>query len=152
MPSSRREKSKRKREKKRALKRKHEHLTEQLAEEAAKRKRTHREGWVVVVVLVMFVVLMVGGVIWWPTKATQGNRPGETGVPDGTYSLVYLYTEPAEGSTGAVTALDYNGAVIFVNEHDLAGEAAENTDAFFEGQRGEPVQIEVEDGYVTEWR
>jgi len=142
-----RQATKKKRDKKRAEKRKHEHRTEQMAEEAAEKKWHHREEVVAIIVMLVFVPFMVGGIIWWPASTAKG----EITLPDGTYTAAYLGSRPATESDVAVAALDVNGESVFVNEHDLSGGAAKRSSAFFEGQRGEPIEITVNNGFVTDW-
>jgi len=146
-----RQATKKKRDKKRAEKRKHEHLTEQMAEEAVKKKWHHREEVVAIVVMLAFVPFMVTGIIWWPASNGPGKTKGEIALPDGTYTAAYLGSRPATESDVAVTALDVNGESVLVNEHDLSGDAAKKSSAFFEGQRGEPIEITVKNGFITDW-
>jgi hypothetical protein len=146
-----RQATKKKRDKKRAEKRKHEHLSEQMAEEAVKKKWHHREEVVAIVVMLAFVPFMVGGILWWPASTSPGKVKGELALPDGTYTAAYLGSRPATESDVAVAALDVNGESVFVNEHDLSGGAAKRSSAFFEGQRGEPIEITVNNGFVTDW-
>ena len=146
-----RQATKKKRDKKRAEKRKHEHRTEQMAEEAAKEKWYHKEEIVAIVVMLIFVPFMVTGVIWWPASASPEKAKGDIGLPDGTYTAAYIGSRPATDSDVAVAALDVDGESVFVNEHDLSGSAAEDSGAFFEVQQGEPLEITVKDGFITNW-
>jgi hypothetical protein len=146
-----RQATKKKRDKKRAEKKKHEHHTEQMAEEAAEKKWHHREEVVAIIVMLIFVPFMLGGIIWWPASTSPGNTKGEITLPDGTYSAAYLGSRPATESDVAVAALDVNGESIIVNEHDLSGDAAKKSSAFFESPRGEPIDITVKNGFVTDW-
>jgi len=147
-----RQATKKKRDKRRAEKKKHEHRTEHMHEEAAKRKRSHSEEIIAIVVLLIFVPFMVGGIIWWPASTSAGKSKGGIELQDGKYAATHLGSRPATENDTAVTVLDVNGESIFVTERDLSGEAAENSSAFLEGQRGEPVQITVKQGFITDWK
>ena len=151
MPTPRKQASEKKRERKRAEKKKHAHRTEEMAERAGKRKRSRWEASVVLIVLFLFVFMMIFSVVWWPSKQTPGEQAGETGVSSGTYSVSYVDTQPATSTSDAVAALDLNGAIIFVNPQDLTGAAAQNSAEFFEGKQGEPIEIQVKDGYITDF-
>jgi hypothetical protein len=146
-----RQATKKKRDKKRAEKRKHERLTERMAEEAVKKKWHHREEVVAIVVMLAFVPFMVIGVVWWPASTSQGKAKGDTGLTDGVYTASYLGSRPATEDTAAVAALDVNGESVIVSEHDLSGKAAEEASAFFAVRRGEPIEITVKNGFITDW-
>lgn len=145
-----REATRQKQKKKRALKRKHEHLTEQISEEKAKRKRTHAEEFVAIIVLVFFAGFMVIGVALWP--ATVSETEGYTGLPDGEYDATFLDSRPATDSHPAAAALQVGGLSVAVSEGDLSGEAAQDSTAFFELDQNESIQITVKNGSITEWK
>ena len=144
-----RQATKKKRDRNRAEKKKHEHRTEQMAEKAAKKKRGHTEEVIAIIVLLIFVPFMVIGIVWWP--AGKGESEG-TGLQNGTYTASYIESQPASADHTAVAALDVNGESILVNESDLSGNAVDNSTAFFEGQRGQQVEITVKNGIVTRWK
>lgn len=144
-----RQATKKKRDKNRALKKKHEHVTEKMAEETARKKRSHSEEIIAIVVLLIFVPFMVTGILWWP--ASTGKSKGDTGLPDGTYNAEFLGSRPATESEVAVGALEVNGESFFINERDLSGSAAGDPGAFFGLERGAPVRITAENGFVTDW-
>lgn len=146
-----REATKKKRDKKRALKRKHEHLTEQMHEEHARKKRSHTEELIALIMIVVFATFMTTGMIWWPASTTNTKAEGGTGLPDGRYEATCLSSRPAAGSDSAVTVLDVHGESFFVDEDELSGEAAEDPTAFFSLQRGEQIEVTVKDGLVTDW-
>lgn len=146
-----RESTKKKRDKKRAEKKKHAHLTEQMAEEHAKKRRAHREEVVAILVMLAFVPFMLIGVVWWPASSSTGKAKSNSGLSDGTYIATYIGGRPASGEDAAVVALDVNGETFFVDESDLAGDAAENPGAFFEGRRGQAIEITVKNGFITGW-
>jgi hypothetical protein len=146
-----RQATKKKRDKKRAEKRKHEHRTEQMAEEAVKKKWHQREEVVAIIITLIFASFMICGVIWWPASTSPKKAKGDIGLPDGTYTAACLGNRPATNGDAAVAALDVNGETVFVNESDLSGSAAKSSSAFFEVQRGEPLQITVKDGFIADW-
>ena len=143
--------TKKKRDKKRAEKKKHEHQTEHMAEEAAKKNRAHTEETLAIVVILLFVPFMVTGVIWWPAGTGSGKSQGGTGLPNGQHEATYLSSRPAADGEVAFAALDVKGESVLVNEGDLAGSAAKNSTAFFEGQQGEPIEITVKNGFITDF-
>lgn len=147
-----REATKKKRDKKRAEKKKHEHQTEQRAEAAAKKRRFEKEEIIAIVVILLFIPFAITGVIFWPPNTGPGSSSGGTGLSDGNYYATFLGSRPASGNDVAVVVLDVNGESVFVNDHDLSGKAAKNSSAFFEGRRGEPINIVVTNGSITDWK
>ncbi len=63
----------------------------------------------------------------------------------------YLGSRPATGTQTALANLDVNGNSVFVTESDLSGNAAHNSTAFFQGYKGEPIQITVKNGFISWW-
>lgn len=136
--------ARKKQEKKRALKKKHEHLTEEMAERHAKKKRAHTEEWVAIIAILAIAPFLVFGIIWWPAEAGRTEH-GDLGLPDGDYYAAYLDSQPDSGAALLVV----NGKSYLVTESDLSGEAARDSGAFFKGQQGEQIEITVEDGYIS---
>lgn len=142
------QKDRAKQKKKRAQKHKHEHETEHMQEEAARHKRSSREEWVAIIVILAFVPFLVTGIIWWPGSTTPKSKGG-TGLASGTYSATYIGSQPETETEVATAALDVNGYSIFVTADDLTGSASRNSNTFFKGQKGQPVQITVQNGFIT---
>ena len=134
---------KQKHDKQRAQKRKHEHETEQMAEHAARKRRSHIEETIAIIVLLSFVPFMVFGAIFWPGSGTE--------LPNGTYEATYISSMPATSTQAAQANLDVNGDSVFVTADDLTGNAAHNSTAFFQGYKGEPIQIAVKNGLISWW-
>lgn len=145
------EKAREKKKKKRAQKRKHERLAEGRTEEAARSRRNRREGTVAIALLVAFVPFMVAGVLWWPHDASSQEADRGTGLPDGSYSATYLESRPATGGGTASAALDVDGEVYLVTEGDLEGGAADSSGEFFEGRRGQSIEITATGGRIYSW-
>jgi|GEM_PF-1521580 hypothetical protein len=140
-----------KHDKQRAEKRKHEHETEEMTEHAARKRRAHVEETIAIIVMLTFVPFMVFGAIFWPgTTGSEGGNGG-TGLQNGTYTATYLGSRPATGTQTALANLDVNGNSVFVTESDLSGNAAANSIAFFQGYKGEPIQITVKNGFISWW-
>jgi hypothetical protein len=135
--------TKQKHDKQRAQKRKHEHETEAMAENAARQKRAHVEETIAIIVMLTFVPFMVFGAIFWPGSGT--------GLQNGTYTATYLSSRPATSTQTAQANLDVGGESVFVYESDLSGSAATHSAAFFQGSKGEPIQITVKNGLITQW-
>lgn len=142
--------AKAKQKKKRAAKHKHEHETEQMAEEAAKHKRSSRMEWVAIIIMLMFVPFMITGIIWWPPAESSSSNQG-TVLPDGTYEASFFSSQPATISEPAVAALDVNGKPFIVTEADLSGDAARDPAGFFDHEQGDMVELQVQNGYITDW-
>jgi hypothetical protein len=143
---------KNKQKKKRAEKKKHEHMTEQRDMAVAKKHRSRTEEYIAIAVLLIFVPFMVIAAVYWPGGGGQGSSGhGGTGLKEGKYTAVYVSARPEGGSSTPVAVLDVQGQTVPVTQEDLIQQAADNSQAFFEGQPGSSIKITVKNYFISDF-